>query len=487
MKLFYKVYLFLIVLLILVLGGSGYISYQREIALFESDMESDALLLGRALSGLIQHAWKESGAETALRLIHNVNTKEHQLKIRWVWLEASAAAPYVPQVPLERLDEVAQGKSISLRINTSEKGDYRFTYVPVNVDEKHAGAIELAESRSLEMRYHQDSLLHLIYTTILLLLLTGSLLWYQFQKWIQRPLNRFIDKSRKIGEGDLSPDLPITGRDEFAHLARTLNSMCEKLHATYQTINHEHEQRIAALEQLRHNERLATVGRISTGIAHELGTPLNVISGRSKMIRTGELQEAEITEYSRIIGEQAERVTRIIRNLLDYARRRPPDRSLQDFEQIVNRVIEMLSSTARKAKVRLDLVKTGQIPQIAVDPMQIQQVLTNLIMNGIQAMPRGGRIVVDLTVEQTCRPGTEKKDRLYLAIRVRDEGEGIEKEDMKHLFEPFFTTKEIGKGTGLGLSIAFGIVEEHGGWIDVESDPGQGTCFKIFLPIEADQ
>ena len=349
MKLFYKVYLFLIVLLILVLGGSGYISYQREITLFDSDMENDALLLGRALSGLIEHAWKVSGPETALTLIHNVNTKEHQLKVRWVWLEASAAVPYVPQVPLEKLDKVVRGGSISLKINTSEQGAYRLTYIPVNVDEKHAGAIELAESQSLQIRYHHDSLLHLIYTTILLLLLTGSLLWYQFHKWIHRPLNRFIDKSRKIGEGDLSPDLPVTGLDEFSHLARTLNSMCENLHATYQAINHEHEQRIAALEQLRHNERLATVGRISTGIAHELGTPLNVISGRSKMIRTGELKEDEITEYSRIIGEQAERVTRIIRNLLDYARRRPPDRSLQDLEQIVSRVIEMLSSTARKA------------------------------------------------------------------------------------------------------------------------------------------
>jgi signal transduction histidine kinase len=205
------------------------------------------------------------------------------------------------------------------------------------------------------------------------------------------------------------------------------------------------------------------------------------------MICTGELKEDEITEYSRIIGEQAERVTRIIRNLLDYARRRPPDRSLQDLEQIVSRVIEMLSSTARKAKVRLDLAKTGQIPQIAVDPMQIQQVLTNLIMNGIQAMPSGGRLVVVLAVEKTRRPDTEQRDKLYLAIRVRDEGEGIKKEDIKHLFEPFFTTKEIGKGTGLGLSIAFGIVEEHGGWIDVESEPGQGACFKIFLPVEADQ
>ncbi len=487
MKLFYKVYISLIVLLVLVLGWAGYISYHREETLFNSDMESDALLLGRALSGLTEHAWKKSGPETALALIDDANTKEHKVKIRWVWLDHSAAAPYVPHVPLEKLDRVIQGRSISLIVNTLREGDVRFTYVPVSVDSKSPGAIELSESLSILKRYKHNSLLHLLYTAILLLILSGSLLWYLFHKWIHRPLTRFIEKSRKIGEGDLSPNLLVTGRDEFSLLAQTLNYMCQKIDATYQTIRMEHEKRIAALEQLRHSDRLATVGRISAGMAHELGTPLNVISGRSKMIGSGELEKDEVFECARVIGEQSKRITTIMRNLLDFARRRTPDRSSQDIEQIVSRIFEILASTARKAAVTLDMVKVGQVPQIAVDATQIQQVLTNLILNGIQAMSHGGRLVVELAVEKSRRPDTTQIDKNYVAIRVKDEGEGIRKEDKEHLFEPFFTTKEVGTGTGLGLSIAFGIVEEHDGWIDVISEPGRGTCFTVFLPMETDQ
>jgi two-component system NtrC family sensor kinase len=487
MKLFYKVYISLIVLLVLVLGWAGYISYHREEALFNNDMESDALLLGRALSGLTEHAWKKSGPETALALINDANTKEHQAKIRWVWLDQSAAAPYVPHVSLEKLDGVIQGKSISLIVNTLREGAVRFTYVPVNVDREHPGAIEISESLSTLKCYKYNSLLHLLYTTILLLLLSGSLLWYLFHKWIHRPLTRFIEKSRKIGEGDLSANLPVTGHDEFSLLARTLNYMCQKIDATYQTIRVEHEKRIVALEQLRHTERLATVGRISAGMAHELGTPLNVISGRSKMIGSGELKEDEVLECARIIGEQSERITTIMRNLLDFARRRTPHRSSQDIEQMVSRIFEILASTARKADVTLDMVKVGQVPQIAIDTTQMQQVLTNLVLNGIQAMPHGGRLVVELAVEKSRLPDTTQMEKNHIAIRVKDEGEGIKKEDMEHLFEPFFTTKEVGTGTGLGLSIAFGIVEEHGGWIDVISEPGLGSCFTVFLPMEMDQ
>lgn len=154
---------------------------------------------------------------------------------------------------------------------------------------------------------------------------------------------------------------------------------------------------------------------------------------------------------------------------------------------MVSRIFEILASTARKADVTLDMLKVGQVPQIAIDATQMQQVLTNLILNGIQAMPHGGRLVVELAFEKNLRPDTTQMDKNYMAIRVKDEGEGIRKEDMEHLFEPFFTTKKIGTGTGLGLSIAFGIVEEHGGWIDVVSEPGQGSCFTVFLPVETNQ
>ena len=484
MKLFYKVYFFLLVLLILLLGVSGYIGYHREVTLFSSDMERHALLLGRSLSGLIEHVWRESGPEKALSLIHDANKEEHRVQLRWVWLGPSADVLHKPQIPFEKLENANKGHSVSLVVNKAKGEKFRITYVPVNVDENHPGALEISEPLFILDRYTHRSLLHFLFTTALLLVVVGVLLWNRFQKWIHQPLSQFINKSLKIGEGDLTPDLKVPGHDEFTQLAKTLNSMCQKLDATYEKIRVEHEQRIATLEQLRHTERLATLGRLSAGMAHELGTPLNVISGRAKMIRSCELEQNEISECSRIINEQAERIASIMRNLLDFARRRPLDKSLLDIEQIVRQTLEMLASTAQKARVTFDLVKNTKIPLVPVDRMQLQQVVTNLVVNAIQAMPKGGQLVVTLGVEQANRPAGKPANQDYLVIRVKDQGEGIKQENMHHLFEPFFTTKKVGAGTGLGLSIAFGIVEEHGGWIDVESKQNRGACFSVFLPLE---
>jgi signal transduction histidine kinase len=484
MRLFYKVYFFLIVILIVVLGWSGYIDYKRELSHFNNDMKSDALLIGKAMSGPIEHVWKQSGMDTALSLIREANRDEHQMGIRWVWLDSGPGEPYIPRAPLKLLNKVLEGESVSLAMDDSTAEAFRFTYIPVKVDQDRPGALEISESLGVMKKYTHDSLLHLFYTGGLLLLAFGGILWHRFQSWIHQPLKRFIEKSVKIGEGDLAPDLAVKGHDEFSLLAATLNAMCENLDASLKAIRVEHEKRISALEQLRHAERLATLGRLSSGVAHELGTPLNIISGRSKMIRAGDLKQMEMVDNARIIGEQADRMTQIIRSLLDFARRGHPNRQLEDMGFVAGKVVEMLTSTAGKAKVSLELSEEGELPRIFIDSAQIQQVLTNLIMNGIQAMPDGGRLSLTLSEVNTRHPDSRSGDRKYVAVRVEDEGQGIAEDDMDHLFEPFFTTKDVGQGSGLGLSIAFGIVEEHAGWIHVENLPDRGACFTVFLPVE---
>jgi len=484
MKLFYKVYLFLILVLGLILAGAGWISYNREVSLFNYDMEKDAILVGKAMSGLIEHALRESGRDTALKLIRDANSREHDIHIRWVDLNPSATAPYAPTVPLRKIEGVLQGKAASVTMNKNGDGVFRFTYVPIMMDTSSRSAIELSESLSVLKKYIHNSALHLIAMTVLLLLASGVLLWFQFQRWIHQPLIQFIDKSHRIGQGDLTPDLVVKSRDEFAELGNTLNSMCRELHESWEAFRVENERRIEAIEQLRHTERLATLGRLSAGMAHEFGTPLNVISGRSKLIRSGELEPVEVIESARIIEEQTGKITAIMQSLLDFARRRKPNRSSQDMEAAVQRVIEMLAPMASKAKVVFQVIKHENVPLISVDPLQMQQVLTNLVINGIQAMVGGGRLEVELELLSKRHP--EKKDWTgdYLAISIRDGGRGIPPEHLEHIFEPFFSTKDVGKGTGLGLSIVYGIVQEHGGWIEVESTQGKGTCFRVYLPVE---
>ena len=264
-----------------------------------------------------------------------------------------------------------------------------------------------------------------------------------------------------------------------------MNSMSGQLQEARNELIRETSGRIEALEQLRHSERLATVGRLSAGMAHELGTPFNVVAGRAKLIMSADMSKEEIDECARIIVEQVERMTRIMRQLLDFARSHTSRKTLADIPQLVTQVLKILSPMARKQDVSLMQTSGEQIPRIPIDPLQIQQVLVNLVVNGIQAMPGGGRLEVGIRVERMAPPkGEDGPPRDYLALRVEDEGEGIPTENQNSIFDPFFTTKDVGQGTGLGLSIAYGIVQEHRGWIDVESKASKGSCFTIYLPME---
>ena len=220
-------------------------------------------------------------------------------------------------------------------------------------------------------------------------------------------------------------------------------------------------------------------------MAHELGTPLNVISGRAKLIASEELTREEVAHSSEIIRAQAERMTKIIRELLDFARRRTPQKSLANIQDLVDRVLDILKPISQKRGISFKIVRHAEPNILSVDQSQFQQVLINLVMNAIQAMPSGGCIEVGLKTESVRCPtpeGGQEEERVCLY--VKDEGEGVDEATRKHMFDPFFTTKDVGEGTGLGLSIAYGIVKEHGGWIDVRSEVGKGTCLTICLPAE---
>ncbi len=216
-------------------------------------------------------------------------------------------------------------------------------------------------------------------------------------------------------------------------------------------------------------------------MAHELGTPLNVVSGRAELIASGRLDESQVRESAAAIKSETDRMAAIIRQLLDFARRRSPQRNNVDLRDVAARSLELLRPLAGRRSVELSLVKNGPVTA-HVDAGQIQQVLTNLVVNAIQASPDGGKVTVALDTRTAQPPEDDASAGTYHCIAVQDEGAGISEEDMPHLFEPFFTTKETGEGTGLGLSVSYGIVQDHGGWIDVESQPSAGSRFTVYLP-----
>ena len=245
-------------------------------------------------------------------------------------------------------------------------------------------------------------------------------------------------------------------------------------------LEHETERRKAAIDQLRHADRLTTVGKLAAGIAHELGTPMGVISGRGSLIASGLSIGAEAQAAGSIIVEQVDRMLVIIRHLLDFARQGGTQKQATDVTALTNDVATLLGPSAQAAGV--DIVVVGAPVVAPLNPAEIQQVLCNLVTNSVHAMPRGGRIEMGVHTERT-RENRRRNDENFAVVTVRDEGTGIAADVLPRIFDPFFTTKEVGQGTGLGLSISYGIVSDHNGFIRVHSRQGEGTSVSVYLPM----
>ena len=449
----------------LVLAASAYFRITRELELFERDMIMDHGVLARTLADAMPRVWAEKGRDEALKVLENVSTPDGRFRVRWVDGE-------VPAAPIPSRER-------------------HYTDVPIHVHGQAVGFVELSESRAYERAYVRDTLVRAAWATlaagILAALLAAALGMYM----VGRPLGKLAQKARRIGAGDLSGRLDFSQRDEIGELAREFDAMCERLAQARSSLAGETEARVRAIEQLRHADRLATVGKLASGIAHEVGTPLGVALVRANMISSGRISGEEARQGANIIGEQVERIARIVRQLLDFARGqsvRPPGEGLRrapvDVASLVEKTLSLVQPLADKRQLTLDFHAAPGLPKPLLDEGQIQQVLLNLVVNAIHASDHPGKVMVDLSVANMTAPadlgGAHGE---YLCLSVADQGVGIPPEIRPRIFEPFFTTKSVGEGTGLGLSVAYGIVREHRGWIDVQSAAREGTRFSVYLPL----
>ncbi len=224
-------------------------------------------------------------------------------------------------------------------------------------------------------------------------------------------------------------------------------------------------------EQLRRTERIAELGTLASGMAHEIGTPMNVILGRAEYLMD-RVKDEPVKRGLQTIVVQVERITRVMNQLLAFARRKSPDRGPVALKAIIENSVEMFQERMARNRVLVELKAEEPCPNVLADTDQMSQVLINLIMNAVHAMPDGGTLRIGLAQENDM-----------VKLTVADTGHGIPQEALKKIFEPFFTTKEFGKGTGLGLTVVKGIIEEHQGSIAVESVAGGGTTFTILLPV----
>ena len=281
---------------------------------------------------------------------------------------------------------------------------------------------------------------------------------------ISRPLQKITLAALQVIKGKYGTEVDLRkSNDEIGLLADSFNEMSRKMAADIEDLR-------TLNERLARAERLAAMGTLAAGVAHEVNNPLASISSLVQMLKSKNGDDSAAEKLD-LISTQIQRISRVTRDLTDFARVRPAARSLVNVNSIVDSSLRLANLDSEFQKLRLTIKKDAGLPEIVADPDQLQQVFLNLLLNARDAMPDGGELIV----------ATFKRD-LNVCITVRDTGHGLDESVRSQIFDPFFTTKPAGRGTGLGLSVCYGIVTAHGGRIEVESH-GYGSEFIVILPL----
>jgi two-component system NtrC family sensor kinase len=345
--------------------------------------------------------------------------------------------------------------------------------------------LSLAAEKSRLERSRQLLMAYFAIDFILLLGLGSFIL----SRIVVTPISRLLAATEKITGGHYGQQIRVSGSAELARLAESFNDMSATLMQKEQEVNGHVaalEKANADLQQAREEairtEKMASIGLLAAGMAHEIGTPLASIMGYAELAAGEQLDNSTVQDYARRISGDCSRIDRIVRGLLDYSRPRAATVESCDVRRLVEETVEMLTQQGAFKDIRVSTYSDKPVHMACVDPHQLQQVLINLLLNSRDAMPAGGKLAVRITSDNSRRlPG----EAIYgLRIDVMDNGSGIPEEHLKRIFDPFFSTKPPGRGTGLGLAISARIIEVFGGRIEVQSRMGTGTCFSLWLPAD---
>lgn len=343
--------------------------------------------------------------------------------------------------------------------------------------------LSLASEKNRLSRTRQMLLAYFALDFILLLGLGSFIL----SRIIVNPVNRLLAATQKITGGQYGQWLHVSGSAELAGLADSFNEMS----ATLLNKDRQVSEQVAALEKANNDlrlareealrsEKMASIGLLAAGMAHEVGTPLASIMGYAELLNGEEPENAAIQDYARRISQDCARIDRIVRGLLDYSRPRGSELEPVDIRQVVLETIELLTQQGAFRRIEVSTYFDELLLPALADPHQLQQVLINLMLNGRDAMPDGGTLAIRAKADGVVLPACTED---CVRIDVLDSGSGIPAEHLGSLFDPFFTTKPPGKGTGLGLAIAARIIEGFDGRIAVQSKVGIGSCFSVWLPV----
>jgi two-component system NtrC family sensor kinase len=461
MRLVAKLTLGLLLGLGAILALHAWVRVERERHLIEADIRREQERVGQTLALLLPPLQRAAPAEAAAAL---------QALEAAVGVTVQVQPGTVLQARDERIETIAGERRLITRIALPAAGGPQ-------------AIIELSNSLAGEAAYLRDTLVDEL-ITMAALGLTAGLIAAGLGVWlVGRPSRRLLEQAARIGAGDFAPAPAPRRRDELADLAAAMNATAARLASAQAALAAETAERIAALDDMRRADRLATVGTLAASVAQELGNPLTIIAEHGRLLARDGLAASALPAVGQTLVDQADRMTASIRRLLDFARRSPRRRGPADLRDIAARSVALLHPLARGREVRIGLAGAAELRGDALDAGQLQQAVTNLLINALHAEPRGGSVRIELARGAAVPAHDGRTAADCLQITVADHGAGIDPALLPRVFEPFVTTKPVEHGTGLGLAVAQRIVADHGGWIALDSAPGRGTRATIVLPV----
>jgi signal transduction histidine kinase len=384
--------------------------------------------------------------------------------------------------------------------------------VPLHSGTRVIGGIRVVSTLNEAQSYlskKRDRAFIMTFSSILVILITLTLL---YGKLVGNPIQKLVEVMSCAEKGDLEAEAHIQSEDELGKLGRNFNRMLKTIRETHEQnvqllrqVNQFNEELTRKIEaatselekrnkelkllnealfesqrQLSQSEKLAALGQVTATMAHQIGTPLNSISGYIQLIlQDGDLQPKD-RDRLKIIESQLDRLADSVKNLLSFTRQPKPHFRSLDINEVLEELIHLSEPWFLARNVRLSTHLSSNLPPILGDPTHLQTLFLNLITNALDAMPQEGILTIKT---QQIPPQLSSEDGKWLEISIADTGIGITEESKKRIFEPFFTTKRMGEGTGLGLSICEKIVKEHSGKIDLKSEVGKGSTFFIYFHV----
>jgi signal transduction histidine kinase len=480
MRIATRIILYLFTLIAVASAGLGYVSIQDERDHLLTGIRSEARLMARSLAAVLRFYHPRDPAVDLDALLANISPREWTPPPMLRFYDRDGAPIGVAcadcnPLPLPRKRIDLHTLEADGREEFFATGVERFfsIIVPVKgVGDARQGALEVVLPLAQVNQALAGTTRRFLFFTVALAAGLGALILLIARWNITQPIRRLIAAARQLGAGDFGARIDPSGVVELDNLSDELNRMAEQLEELDAKRNAFYREKLQLEKGLRHAEKLASIGQLSSGLAHEIGTPLNVISGRAEYLLAKLGQEDAARKSLTTIVRQSEQIAALIERLLSFSRMEAQGFAPLHLRQPIEEAFSLCLLRSRRGRDDIALELEAPEDRLDGDADALRQLFVNLILNSFQAIEGSGTIRI--------RVAGEGPDRLQICYE--DSGPGIPEELRSRIFDPFFTTKQVGEGTGLGLFIVANIVEEHEGGIEVDTAPGGGARFLIRLP-----